>query len=105
MLLSIANHEVRTAQDSEEALETLEDFDPDVILLDIGLPGMDGFELARVIRSHPETAGVVLAALTGYGKEQDRVLSAQAGFDAHFTKPVAYETLDWLLNPGTRPLH
>jgi signal transduction histidine kinase len=105
MLLTVANHEVRTAHDSEQALAALEGFDPDVILLDIGLPGMDGFQLARAIRARPQTAGVVLAALTGYGKEQDRILSAQAGFDVHFTKPVEYETLDWLLNPGTRPLH
>ena len=105
MLLSIANHEVRLAHDPEQALETLDGFAPDVILLDIGLPGMDGFQLAKVIRSRPGTEGIVLAALTGYGKEQDRLLSAQAGFDAHFTKPVAYETLDWLLNPGSRPLH
>jgi CheY-like chemotaxis protein len=105
MLLSIAKHEVRTAHDPEMALETLDEFEPDVILLDIGLPGMDGFQLAKLIRSRPAMAGVVMAALTGYGKEQDRLLSAQAGFDAHFTKPVAYETLDWLLNPGTRPLH
>jgi CheY-like chemotaxis protein len=103
MLLGFANHEARTAHDSEAALATLEGFQPDVILLDIGLPGMDGFQLARVMRSRPDTADVVLAALTGYGKEEDRAKSAEAGFDAHFTKPVSFDALDRLLNPATRP--
>ena len=73
----------------ESALELADAFDPQVIILDIGLPGMDGFELARTIRGKPRTARALLIALTGYGQARDRQLSREAGFDHHFVKPVS----------------
>ncbi len=63
-------------------------FRPDVVLLDIGLPGMDGFEIASALRALPETSRAHLIAVSGYGQDKDRALSAQAGFDLHLVKPV-----------------
>jgi PAS domain S-box-containing protein len=87
-LLMLAGHEVRTAASGPEALATLQDFVPDLALLDIGLPGMSGLELARRIRARPALAGVKLVALTGWGRDEDRQRSLDAGFDRHMTKPV-----------------
>ncbi|CAG4890334.1 hybrid sensor histidine kinase/response regulator [Paraburkholderia gardini] len=89
LLLGTLGHDVRTANDPWTALELADTFDPQVIILDIGLPGMDGFELARTMRGKPRTAGALLIALTGYGQERDRQLSREAGFDHHFVKPVS----------------
>jgi len=61
---------------------------PDVMLIDIGLPGMDGYEVARRIRRHPELGGVLLVALTGYGRDEDRRRAVEAGFDHHLVKPI-----------------
>lgn len=86
---------------------------PTVFLLDIGLPQMDGYELARRLRAQPETAHALLIAVTGYGQERDREQTAAAGFDHHLVKPVDLETLHALLavaakrtpggNPGSTP--
>ena len=89
LLLETLGHDVRTANDPWTALELADAFDPQVIILDIGLPGMDGFELARTIRGKPRTARALLIALTGYGQARDRQLSREAGFDHHFVKPVS----------------
>jgi CheY-like chemotaxis protein len=67
---------------------------PEVVLLDIGLPGMNGYEVARQLRGEPEFAGLVLAAMTGYGQDEDRRKSREAGFDAHLTKPLDPGTLE-----------
>ena len=88
MLLETLGHEVLVENDAYKALERAVSARPDVCLLDIGLPGMDGNELARRLRAMPETRNTMLIALTGYGQESDRVRSLQAGFDHHFVKPI-----------------
>jgi PAS domain S-box-containing protein len=93
MLLSLDGHEVRTALDGGAALATARDFLPEVALLDIGLPGMDGYELAAALRAEPALAGLRLVALTGYGQPEDRARSQAAGFDLHVVKPIGPEDL------------
>lgn len=88
MLLKVSGHDVRTAHDGEAALEAALDWRPEVVLLDIGLPGLDGFEVAKRMRRHPALLDVVLVALTGYGQDADRQRSQDAGFDRHLVKPV-----------------
>lgn len=88
MVLELAGHETRTAHSGAQALEVIETFSPDVGFLDIGLPGMDGHELARRIRESPRLARIKLIALTGWGSEADKQRSREAGFDHHLTKPV-----------------
>ncbi len=92
-LLEIMGHQVRTARDGFEALDATKQFAPEVVLLDIGLPGLDGYELARQLREQPDFGSRVLVALTGYGQEEDRRRSKEAGFDFHLVKPVDPETL------------
>ena len=87
-LLEIWGHEAHACHDGASALRAVEELRPDTVLLDIGLPGMDGYEVARRLRARPESSIRLLAALTGYGQEQDRERSAAAGFDIHLTKPV-----------------
>ena len=70
---------------------------PELVLLDIGMPGMDGYEVCRRLRQDPLTQSAVMVALTGWGQEEDRVRSLQAGFDHHFVKPVDWGTLGKLL--------
>jgi len=88
ILLSLAGHETHTAYDGLEAMEATERFKPDVILLDIGLPNLNGYEVARKIREQPWSQTMVLVALTGWGQEEDRRRSQEAGFNHHLTKPV-----------------
>jgi signal transduction histidine kinase/CheY-like chemotaxis protein len=92
-----AGHEVRTAEDGPQALAEAENFLPEVVLLDIGLPGMDGYALARRLRAMPQSSGAMLVAVTGYGQAEDRALSREAGFDHHLLKPVDRATLLELL--------
>ena len=87
--LQLAGHDVRTAHDGIEALTVAKTFDPDIVLLDIGMPKMDGYEVARQLRLQPGSRRVTLIALTGWGQQQDRDRTADAGFDAHLVKPVA----------------
>jgi len=88
MLLSLSGHQVRSAKDGLQALHVANEFRPDVVLLDIGLPLMDGYEVARRLRQTPQTAGALLIALTGYGQQGDRQRGKEAGFDGHMLKPV-----------------
>ena len=88
ILLSLAGHETQTAFDGLEAMEAAATFKPDVILLDIGLPKLNGYEVARKIREQPWGQTMVLVALTGWGQEEDRRRSREAGFNHHLTKPV-----------------
>ncbi len=97
LLARSSGHEVATAYDGPSALEKLQDFAPEVVLLDIGLPGMDGFEVAKAVREIPQFRGITLIALTGYGQEIDRQRSKAAGFDEHLVKPVELSTLEQLL--------
>jgi CheY-like chemotaxis protein len=94
LLLEASGHAVSIAHDGTAALAKAEEEDPEVILLDIGLPGMDGYEVARQLRQNPRMRGKVLAAITGYGHESDRQQALAAGFDRHFTKPVDIATLE-----------
>jgi len=97
LLLEQAGHVVETAGDGPEGLAKLGQFHPDVALIDVGLPGMDGYELARLARSQPETRDIRLVAITGYGQEEDRQRALAAGFDLHVTKPVNPAVLQELL--------
>jgi PAS domain S-box-containing protein len=87
MLVKESGHEVQTAFDGSAVLEAALDYRPNVILLDIGLPGLDGFEVAKRLRQQPALQNVVLVAMTGYGQESDRRRSHEAGFDHHLVKP------------------
>jgi len=100
-VLRANGHLVREAANAERALALLAEEAPDVAFIDIGLPGgMDGYELARRIRSHPMGRDVRLVALTGYGFPEDRQQSRQAGFVRHLVKPVDPETLHRELQPN-----
>jgi PAS domain S-box-containing protein len=88
MLLTLNGHKARMAYDGPSAIDMALRFQPHVILLDIGLPGMDGYEVAAALRARPEMATVVLVAMTGYGLEEDRRKSEGAGFAHHLVKPV-----------------
>jgi CheY-like chemotaxis protein len=97
ILARLHGQEVRVAHNGTEALAAAEEFRPEVILLDIGMPGMDGHEVARRLRGRPEFRHATLVALTGWGQESDRRRSAEAGFDRHLVKPVASGALRSLL--------
>jgi CheY-like chemotaxis protein len=94
LLLQGSGHEVAVAHDGAAALAQAETFGPELVLLDIGLPGMDGYEVARRLRDNPRTCDAALIALTGYGQPRDRELTAEAGFDHHLVKPVDVGTLE-----------
>jgi CheY-like chemotaxis protein len=96
-LLRLLGHEVRVLHDGAETLTVSETFRPEMILLDIGLPGLDGLEVARRLRADARFDSVVVAALTGYGSPEDRQQSHDVGFNAHFVKPVDLETLKRML--------
>jgi two-component system CheB/CheR fusion protein len=96
MLLQLRGHCTAMAHSGPAALDQAEQFRPDLVLLDIGLPGMDGYEVARRLRRHPELRRTVIAALTGYGRAEDMKLSREAGFDHHLVKPVDLRRLDAL---------
>jgi CheY-like chemotaxis protein len=97
MLLQIEGHEVSVEHDAQAAFARALSERPPVMLLDIGLPFMDGFELARRLRADPATASSTLIALTGYGRDDDRLRSREAGFDHHLVKPVDPKELTALL--------
>jgi two-component system CheB/CheR fusion protein len=97
MLLRISGAQVHVAHDGPGALDALVAHRPDVALLDIGMPGMNGYELAAQIRSRPEGRRTTLVALTGWGQEEDRRRSQAAGFEHHLVKPVAPRLLQALL--------
>lgn len=99
MLCETEQHITRVAYSSAEALEAARTFEPDVALLDIGLPGMDGYELAGALRSQCD-APLLLIAITGYGQAEDRMRAQTAGFDLHFVKPVRVESLLKALSIG-----
>ncbi len=97
MLLRESGHDVRTAHDGPAALEAARDYRPNVVLLDIGLPELDGYEVAKRMRQQPVLQNVVLVAMTGYGQESDRQRSREAGFDHHLVKPADFEQLQEIL--------
>ncbi|MGB2818965.1 MAG: ATP-binding protein [Burkholderiaceae bacterium] len=93
MLLSINGNDVKLARDGLEAVEAADRHRPDVVLLDIGMPRLNGFEACRQIRSQPWGKDMLVVAVTGWGQEEDRRRTAEAGFDAHFTKPVDFSSV------------
>jgi CheY-like chemotaxis protein/two-component sensor histidine kinase len=97
MLLRLGGHEIETAYDGLQAVESAERFKPDLILLDIGLPRLDGYDAAIRIRERTNGREVVLVAVTGWGQDEDRRRTREAGFDAHLTKPVDMAALTSLL--------
>jgi signal transduction histidine kinase/DNA-binding response OmpR family regulator len=100
-LLQMEGFEVRVAHEGQAALALAREFRPEVVLLDIGLPGMNGFEVAHGLRNQPESRDALLIALTGYGEAESRTRSAQAGFDFHMVKPADVNLLlTMLANPG-----
>jgi CheY-like chemotaxis protein len=101
MLLEITNNQTYLAHDGMEALTAIEQHRPDVVLLDIGLPKLDGHEVCRRVREQPWGKDIVIIALTGWGQEDDRRKSLEAGFNGHLVKPVDYEKLLELLNELT----
>jgi CheY-like chemotaxis protein len=99
-LLRLLGNEVRVAHDGNDALALLQEFTPDVALLDIGLPDIDGYALARCLRGREDLGGMRLIALTGWGQAEDRERAAEAGFDDHWVKPVDLERLRGLCGSG-----
>jgi signal transduction histidine kinase/ActR/RegA family two-component response regulator len=102
LLLSLAGHEVHTVYDGPTALAAAGPLRPDVVLLDLGMPGMDGYEVARRLRRQPDLRDVVLVALTGWSHDDDRRRSREAGFDRHLTKPVDPAALKQAVTECTR---
>ncbi len=97
ILLRLMGNVTKTANDGAEAVEAASDFRPDVVLLDIGLPIFDGYEACRRIRQQPGGAEMVMVAVTGWGQDEDRARSSEAGFDHHLVKPVDQATLAEIL--------
>jgi signal transduction histidine kinase len=114
ILLEMLGHEVRVMYDGAAAIAAASEFKPEVVLLDIGLPGIDGYQVARALRAKPATAGALLIALTGYGQESDRQRTRDAGFDHHLVKPASLDDIERVIaadgagsvprNPGATAL-
>jgi two-component system CheB/CheR fusion protein len=102
LLLEEGGHTVEIAHDATSGLSAAKTFRPDFALVDIGLPGMDGYELARHFQATKELRNVALIAVTGYGQERDRKRSLRAGFIDHVAKPIDYKRLSVLLAGKTR---
>lgn len=101
MLIGIGGHRVQVAYDGPAALEMVPSFRPQVVLLDIGMPGMDGYQVARRLRQDPAGREAMLVAMTGWGQEEDRRQSKEAGFDRHLVKPAEPAVLEELLAEPT----
>jgi PAS domain S-box-containing protein len=97
MLLKVSGHQVRMAHTGPTALEAALDYRPNVVLLDIGLPEMDGYEVAKRIRQQPVLQNVMLVAMTGYGQDTDRLRSQEVGFNAHLVKPADFGKVQQIL--------
>ena len=103
LLLSLLGHQVVTAFDGPSALLTAAEHRPEVVILDLGLPGMSGYEVAPKLRAIPELHAVAIFALSGFGGPRDREKTRAAGFDAHLVKPVDVDALGALLREfGTK---
>jgi len=93
-LLEIQGHNVRIAYDGPSGVDKAKEWQPEFVLLDIGLPGMDGYQVAGLLRQEENTKNAVIIAISGYGQEEDRTRSKQAGFDHHLVKPISSEELN-----------
>jgi PAS domain S-box-containing protein len=103
ILLELSGHDVRMAHDGPAALEAYRSYKPDVVLLDVGLPGMSGYEVASRLRTERETDATMVVAVSGYGQEEDKLRALEAGFDLHMTKPVDPIRLGALLASRSSP--
>jgi CheY-like chemotaxis protein len=103
IVIKLWNHDARVAFAGPEAISLSEVYRPDVILLDIGLPGMDGYAVARALRARSDYARVLLVAMTGFGREEDFRRSREAGFDRHLVKPIDFEVLEAILDQARDP--
>ena len=106
MLLQLLGHEVQCIYDSRRVLDTIDGFSPDVVFLDIGMPGLSGYDVARLLRTRPDGDKLTLVALTGWGQPEDRRRTAEAGFDHHLVKPTDVETIQRVcrgLGPRRQP--
>jgi CheY-like chemotaxis protein/two-component sensor histidine kinase len=101
--LRLEGHEVKAVHDGLQALASLKVFDPHVIVLDIGLPGLDGYAVARQLRSRGDSSHMLLIAVTGYGQKEDRQRAAEAGFDYHFVKPADPREIQVAIERGRNP--
>jgi two-component system, sensor histidine kinase len=97
LLLKASGHEVRVAHAGDTALSVAFELKPDAVLSDLALPGLNGYELARRIRKHPDLRAATLIAISGFGRDSDRDRSRAAGFDHHLVKPIDYDSLHELL--------
>jgi two-component system CheB/CheR fusion protein len=102
-ILKLDGFQVEVAVDGQQGLDAIFKQRPDVALIDIGLPRLDGYEVARRVRKHPNQSNVYLVALTGYGQAKDREAVFEAGFDEHLVKPVNPEDLARVLNAPRKP--
>jgi CheY-like chemotaxis protein len=103
MQLRLAGHELKVAYSGSVGLALAEEFRPDTILMDIGMPGMNGLEAARLIRQQPWGKDVLLIAVTGWGQPEDKRQTQEAGFDHHLVKPVKAADIESLLRPHEKP--
>ena len=97
-LLQHCGYDARHAADGPTAITLVQEWQPEVILLDVGLPGIDGYEVARRIRQQPWGEKICLIAATGWGQDKDKALAEEAGFDYHLTKPINFQELGQLLS-------
>lgn len=103
LLLKVKGHDARAAGSGEEALNEADDYRPHVVVLDLSLPGMDGFEVARQLRGRPYGTNLVLVALTGWSGKEVVTRAANAGFDFHLLKPVDWPDLEKVLESAPTP--
>jgi CheY-like chemotaxis protein len=97
MLLGKIGHEVETADSGKSGIEAAARFSPHIVLCDIGMPDLDGYQVARVLRAAEAKRQAYLVALTGYGQDEDRLRALESGFDQHLTKPVSLSTLQAMI--------
>jgi CheY-like chemotaxis protein len=97
MLLRMDGHHVQVVHDGREAVATIDSFRPDVAVLDIGMPELNGYEVARAVRLGPLGTSITLIAMTGWGQASDKARAAVAGFNHHFTKPIEPDALTQML--------
>lgn len=98
MVLVDSGHQVRIAYDGAAAIDEARDFSPEIVFLDIGLPGMSGYEVARALRAEQGDRKMVLIALSGYGEDEDAERSMASGFDRHILKPIDIDTLQGFID-------
>jgi CheY-like chemotaxis protein/two-component sensor histidine kinase len=103
VLLSASGHEVRTAYDGPSAIAAVTEYRPEVVLLDIGLPGMNGYDVAKQLRASPHLRPMVLVAFTGYGQDEDRQRAREAGFDHHLVKPADPASIEKIVESVSLP--